>query len=141
MVELNKRPENAKFKIHARTIGKLSAKGRRNPQNAYVNELLDYKIIVLAQRNYWEDHYRLFEAMSGGAMVLSDPMLPLPKGLVDGTHLVVYDSIKSLKEKIIYYLEHRDERLRIAREGHKETLLHHRTWHHMEDIFLNSEYP
>lgn len=119
--------------------GELKNKGRRNVQNDYMNGLLDYKIVVVAQRDTWEGHYRLFESMSGGELVLTDPMLPLPDGIEDRKHLVVYHSIRELKDLIIYYLNNEEERLRIAREGLKEVPLHHRTWHDMENFFLGND--
>jgi len=43
------------------------------------------------------------------------------QGFVDGEHLVLYDGIQDLKEKVFYYLDydHEAERERIAASGMK----------------------
>ena len=100
----------------------------------YAAALLSHKIIIVCQRDSWEDHYRLMEALAGGALVMTDPMHPLPAGIEDGKQLVVYESIAALKDKIKYYLEHEEERLEIAQSGHDVAMSRHRSWHRMEEL-------
>ena len=76
------------------------------------------------------------EALAGGALVLTDPMQPLPVHVHDGKHLLVYKSLGQLKKLIKYYLEHPKERLKIARAGHKVAMTAHRSWHIMERFIL-----
>ena len=59
--------------------------GRNKAQELYVATMLQYKIVVVCQRDLWEGHYRLMEALAGGAMVMTDPMHPLPFRIEDGT--------------------------------------------------------
>ena len=80
--------------------------------------------------------YRLMEALAGGAMVLTDPMQPLPVHIQDGKHLLVYRSLGQLKRLIKYYLEYPEERLKIARAGHDLAMTAHRSWHIMERFVL-----
>ena len=117
-------------KIH----GQLGVKARSNVNHEYVQALLSTKIVVVTQRDKWEDHYRLFEAMSGGAMAISDAMLSLPKGLVNGTHLVLFQSVEELNSLIEHYLSNKDQRLQIANEGWRLALQKHRSWHRMEEL-------
>ena len=86
-------------------MGARSRPGRNAVQKAYVDALLSSKIVVTSQRDRWEDHYRLMEALATGALVLTDPMTHLPSHLVDGESLVVYRSLAELRDKIVYYLE------------------------------------
>jgi len=112
--------------------------GRQHAQGAYLEALLDYKIVVVCQRDKWEGHWRLMEALLGGGMVMTDPMHPLPYLFEDGKSVIVYKSIAELKEKILYFLGHEDERLEIARRGHEIAMNHHRSWHIMERIVLGN---
>jgi hypothetical protein len=102
----------------------------------YVKALLQSKIVVVAQRDEWEDHYRLYESLASGALVLTDPMLALPEGLVNGTNLLVYETLQDLEHLLTYYLEHDEERQEIAKRGFAMVMGRHRTWHRMEQILF-----
>lgn len=116
--------------------GKATKKGRNKVHSAYIEAMLRTKIIVVTQRDKWEDHYRLFEAVVSGAMILTDRMLSLPHGLENGTSIVEYVSAGDLKSKILYYISHPKERLEIARKGREVAMMQHRTWHRMEEIIF-----
>jgi hypothetical protein len=108
-------------------------------QLEYVQQLLRSKIVVVAQRDEWEDQYGLLEAMACGAMVMTDVMLSLPSmGLVNGKHVVLYDSDKSLRELILYYLhpKHEQKRLAIAKRGWQVAMERHRSWHRIEEMIF-----
>jgi hypothetical protein len=119
-------------------VSMRNAIGRTNVSKEYLESLLTTKIVVVAQRDNWEDHYRLFEAISCGALVMTDPMLSLPDELVDGENIIVYRSLDHLRKLVLYYLDpaHNDERLRIARAGWKLAMGRHRTYHWMEELFF-----
>jgi hypothetical protein len=102
----------------------------------YIEALLRTKILVVTQRDGWEDHYRLFEGIVAGPMVMTDRMLALPAGLENGTSVVEFGSEKELLSLINYYLEHEDERLSIAAEGRRVAMSQHRSWHRMEQIIF-----
>lgn len=112
--------------------------GRTKVSNNYLESLLTTKIVIVAQRDMWEDHYRLFEAVSGGALVMTDPMLTLPDGLVDGENIIVYRSLDHLRKLVLHYVDpaHSSERLEIARAGWKLAMGRHRTYHWMEELFF-----
>jgi hypothetical protein len=110
--------------------------GRLEAQTAYVNALLQYKIVVVAQKDHWEDHYRLMEALVSGALVMSDCMIMMPDGLVDGKSIVLYNSVADMIDKIKHYLwsASKEERQTIAREGRRIAMTRHRSWHMMERV-------
>lgn len=108
--------------------------GRRGVKLEYIEALLDAKIVVVTQRDDWEDHYRLFEAVMSGALVLTDRMLGMPEGLVNGTSIIEFATEEDLKQKILYYLANSDERRAIAGRGREVAMTRHRTWHRIEDV-------
>lgn len=114
--------------------GKANSQGRNGVDTNYIRNMLQYKIVVVAQKDNWEDHFRLFEALCSGALVVHDQMLAPPKGLVDGESIVFYRNMTDLKIKILYYLKHDEKRLAIARRGRQVALQRHRSWHRMEEV-------
>lgn len=112
--------------------------GRRGVTSAYIDALLDSKINVVTQRDNWEDHYRLFEALVTGGMVITDKMLSLPEGLKNGTNIIECISQEDLRAKILYYLSHPDERIEIARQGRLLAMSRHRSWHRIEEIIFGT---
>jgi hypothetical protein len=118
----------------AALAGEAKQAGRSQVHLEYARRLLQSKIVVVAQKDEWEDHYRLMEGLASGALVLSDVMLTLPQGLVDGKSLVFYRNQSHLVQLVSYYLSHDQERLRIAREGRRVAMTMHRSWHRMEEV-------
>jgi hypothetical protein len=111
-----------------------------NVQYQYTWDLLKCKIVVITQRDEWEDHYRLMESLAGGALVMTDPMVILPAGLVDKVNIIMYDNPKMLKALIKYYLkpENEKERRSIAHKGYKLVMGRHRCWHRLEELLFGS---
>jgi hypothetical protein len=107
-------------------------------QFKYIEELLACKIVVITQRDEWEDHYRLMESLASGALVMTDSMVALPEGFIDKVNILVYDSPKMLKYLIKHYLkpENENERKRIASKGHKLVMGRHRCWHRLEELLF-----
>ena len=131
-----KHSKSHNWTIYNDIIGWRAKKGRTGVHVDYAQALLDYKIIVTAQRDVYEDHWRLFEALISGALVFTDPMLDYPYGIEDGTNIIVYKSFNDLQDKLYYYLTHDKERKEIARNGRIMALEHHRSWHRWEDLIL-----
>lgn len=80
---------------------------------------------------------RLFQAMIAGPLVLQqrfDGMTEL-LGLKDGEHLVVWDNINDLTEKIRYYSVHDKERLSIAENGRLFVVDNHSFDRRVQEIF------
>ena len=58
------------------------------------------------------------ETMACGTLLLTDKCIDMESlGYVDGEHLVIYDGMDDLEEKIRYYPKHEDERNEIAKKG------------------------
>jgi len=72
-------------------------------------------------------NYRVWEVLGCGVMMLCSFSAHIP--LIDGVHCVFWYDDKDMIEKARYYLEHDDERQRIAEAGHKEAIEKH-TWMH-----------
>jgi hypothetical protein len=83
------------------------------------------KIVVNIPYNN-DVNMRLFEALAGGSLLITKR---IPNGqnelFKDGETLVEYTSEEDLQEKVKYYLEHEDERLKIASAGQKLALSQH----------------
>jgi SAM-dependent methyltransferase len=116
--------------------GKPLREGRRGVENAYVEMLLNTKIVVVAQRDNWEDHYRLMEALISGACVFTDFMHGMPQGLRNGTSIVEYSSEQEFRQLLLHYLNHDEERIAIGRNGREVAMMRHRTWHRIEEVIF-----
>jgi spore maturation protein CgeB len=77
---------------------------------------------------------RVFEAMACGAFVLTDRQKDVLALFRDGEHLACFSDGADLDRKIAYYLEHADERLRIAAAGRAEVLRHHTYAHRVSRL-------
>lgn len=135
LLELRNPPYNVPT-IVCDVQGQAGRRGRATVTNDYVVSMLHYKIIVVVQRDEWEGHFRMFEAMVSGAMVIHDRMLALPLGIKDNENIVMFDTMEELKNKVMYYLKNHKERLEIARRGRQLAMCHHRSWHRMEQVIF-----
>lgn len=107
----------------------------------YIKTMMESRIVVVVQRDSWIDMYRLMEALSvSGSLVMVDSMDigGLPLGLEDGVSLVEFSSVQDLQTKILYYLRHDEERIRIAKAGRQVAMSRHRSWHIMERLLLGN---
>ena len=136
MTERLKLPENGNHSVFVGVVGNKGEIGRRFVSEEYMSSMLEHKIVVVAQKDKHEDHYRLMEAFASGALVFSDPMVVPPKRLVDGHDYIVYRSMEDLESKLLYYLNCPRERLRIAYNGWLKVMTEYRSWHMMEKLVL-----
>lgn len=60
---------------------------------------------------------RLFRIMGCGILCLTHNFKDIEKDFEVGKHLVTFDSLEDMKEKIDYYLTHEEEREKIAKAG------------------------
>lgn len=128
--------DSSNLNVFVGLAGSAHKEGRRGVQSVYIEAMLETKIIVVTQRDNWEDHYRLFEALISGAMVMTDRMLLLPQGLDNGTSVIEFDSADDLRSKIMYFTSHQEERLAIARKGREVSMNQHRSWHRIEEVIF-----
>lgn len=68
---------------------------------------------------------RMFEATGMGACLLTDNGRNINDLFEPGKEIVTYSSVDEAVEKVIYLLDHEDERVEIARAGQKKTLMDH----------------
>lgn len=78
---------------------------------------------------------RDFDAMFTGALYITSRNEDLEEIFFEGEHIAYYDSTQHLISLIKYYLEHDEERKRIARSALKNANAHHRWDSRIEDIF------
>jgi spore maturation protein CgeB len=68
---------------------------------------------------------RLFEATGAGAMLITEAAPNLADYFEPGHEVVTYDGPADLMEKLRHYLEHDEERKRIAAAGQARSLRDH----------------
>jgi spore maturation protein CgeB len=68
---------------------------------------------------------RMFEATGMGALLLTESATNLSDFFEPGREVVAYDGVDDLVEKIRHFLEHENERRRIAAAGQRRTLTRH----------------
>lgn len=68
---------------------------------------------------------RTFEVMATGSFLLTTDIPTLHDLFTDGVHCVMYKNYDDMVDKAKYYLEHDEERERIAKAGMEETLSKH----------------
>lgn len=86
--------------------------------NSYIRILNQSKIFVISVNINKRLAMKFTEAMACGAMVLSDEPEDLNiQGFKRGEHLVLYNGLGDMKNKLLYYLNHNKERNTIARNG------------------------
>lgn len=123
------------------TEHKLSVYGRHweeYPVQEYVvNDYMDndkvgqaYHDAKILLNDHWDDmreygiiSNRIFDALAVGAFVISD-YIPEIDTLFDGA-VVTYQTKEDLKEKVDYYLEHDEEREKLAKRGQEIVLSQH----------------
>lgn len=110
--------------------------GRMSQGNdSYYNTMLNSKIVVNCNPDMWEGDYRLFEALSCGSAVFSDPMItPVINPLINEKDLVYYDTLELLGDRIIYYLNNMDELQKIASSGYNKAMKYHKSSDRIDEI-------
>ena len=113
---------------------------RQTVDASYFDLMRRAMVVVTCNPSFWDGDFRLFEALSSGALVFTDELhTPQPFPLVDGVHCVVYDNHDKadLRRKLDYYLAHPREAARIAANGLAHVLRHHRAVSRV-DYFLRT---
>lgn len=68
---------------------------------------------------------RLFESASVGTFQIVDARDGISEWFTIGEHLVVFDDLQDLRDKVAYYLAHDDERQHIADSAREHVMAHH----------------
>ena len=79
---------------------------------------------------------RVFEVLGCGTMLLTNDVGEIGQAELfeDGVHLVTYQTVEDAEEKLAYYLEHEEERARIAAAGRALVVAQHTYLHRMREI-------
>jgi glycosyltransferase involved in cell wall biosynthesis len=80
---------------------------------------------------------RNFEVLGSGGFLLTSRVKALEELLTDGVHCVMYDNLDDMVEKAKYYLEHDEERDRIANAGYEHVIANH-TIDHRVNVILDA---
>jgi spore maturation protein CgeB len=80
---------------------------------------------------------RNFEVLGAGGFLLTSRVESLEGILTDGVHCMMYDNLEQAVEKAKYYLEHDEEREKIARAGYDHVIANH-TIDHRVDVILEA---
>ncbi|KAL7527137.1 hypothetical protein ACHAXR_004431 [Thalassiosira sp. AJA248-18] len=128
------RHPDAGIQVNTDVVGFIHRAGRRGFHPNFISGMASTEIIVLAQRDNWEGHFRLCEALLSGALTQKY----FPHDLFDGENIVIYNSWLDLELKILHYLDpkNEEERIKLGR-GREVVLTHHRSWQQAERLFLN----
>lgn len=68
---------------------------------------------------------RIFDILGSGGFVMTNYQQEIPEMFEVGKDLEVYTSLEELQEKCAYYLEHDEERIKIALNGYNKTKKYH----------------
>lgn len=80
---------------------------------------------------------RTFETMATGSFLLTNWIPTIEEMFDDGKHLVLYRSLDEMIDKAKYYLDHDEEREKIAQAGYEEVMAKH-TIQHRVNIIINT---
>jgi len=90
----------------------------RLPAEGYRDAIVKSKIFACANGEWNEMTLKYFECLASGTFMLTERPNDFKKvGLIDGEHLVLFNGLEDFEAKARYYLEHEEERERIAKQG------------------------
>lgn len=103
-----------------------------------LNDLCASAKIFVAPRYPQDDFYwsnRIYQIVGRGGFMIHPKLHGLTKEFEDGKHVVFYKDEKDMVEKIDYYLEHPEERKKIAKAGMEYCKKNHTYHHALEKMF------
>lgn len=134
-------------------VGHISSENRIEALDrifkAFPNFFYGQKLFNEAARKYAESkvvfniamkddvNMRCFEALGSKSFLLTDKVQSIEDIFTDKEHLVLYDSLDDAIEKAKYYIEHDEEREKIALAGYQHVLKHH-TIDNRVQVILNA---
>ncbi len=139
---LRRDPAFSKYKIHVGIAGASGYDGRNSTDDVYHKTMIRSKIIVTCNPSMWSGDYRLFESFIGQSMVFVDRMvMPVKHPFEHKKHIYYYhrNDMTNLKNALLYYLEHPEERKQIAVEGQQYVLRYHRPGNRIDEMLQEIE--
>jgi hypothetical protein len=82
----------------------------------------------------YANNMRLYEATGVGTLLVTDHKQNLAELFAPGEEVVAYRTPEECAELVSYYLEHEEERERIARAGQERTLREHTYYQRMQEL-------
>jgi spore maturation protein CgeB len=127
-------------KVNCESLDRLSVKSVQLKHTEWVKIFAAAKIAIVLHFQdgitpCYQASPKVYEALACNSFVLVDKQKDVLSLFDDGKHLVSFDSITDLKQKIIYFLNNSDEREKIVAQGHKEVLNKHTYVHRMREMF------
>lgn len=128
-------------KLEAKSKLRRCVKASHTPPSEWLKIYSASKIVLVTHYQDPEKRFhvyqaspKIFEAMACGAFTVSDNQRDVFSLFKDGEHLVRFDNPGELVKKIKYYLDHSEERERIAMQGREEVLKNHTYEHRIEKL-------
>src|ERR1019366_5993912 len=90
--------------------------------------------IILNEAIHDDLNMRVFEALACKKLLLTEDIPAVRDHFVDGEHLVLFKTVDEAVEKARYYLDHTEDRERIAKAGYEEFLDKHTYMHRAKEI-------
>ncbi|WP_377889543.1 glycosyltransferase [Alkalihalobacillus sp. R86527] len=126
------------FKYHQHPGYKQIAKGHLAGE-AYAKELNRAKIFLTCDSIYHYPVLKYFEAPACNTLLLASSSKELTDlGFIDGKTFVSVNE-HNVVQKAAYYLQHEEERIRIARAGHEMVQANHSTSKRAEELMQHIE--
>ena len=122
-------------------VGQINKATRSTLSKDYFDNMHNAQIIVTVSPANWEGDFRLWESLSSGALVFTDPIfVPHPYSLIDGVHCVFFhnNNREELFEKMDYYRKNSGLARRIAIQGYLHALKYHRTVNLMDYVLRSA---
>lgn len=77
---------------------------------------------------------RVWDVLGSGGFLLTNYQAEMPYYFEEGKDLVFFDGVEDMCEKVAYYLEHEEERKRIAENGYRKVKEHHTYVHRVSEM-------
>jgi len=77
---------------------------------------------------------RVMEVMGTGSFLLTEDIPTIHELFTDGVNLVTYKNMDDAIEKAKYYIEHNEEREKIAKAGYDEVISKHTYDNRVEEV-------
>jgi len=77
---------------------------------------------------------RVWDVLGSKGFLLTNYQAEIPYYFEEGKDLVCFDGVEDLREKVVYYLEHEEEREQIAENGYKKVKEYHTYVNRIKDM-------
>ena len=119
---------------------KLKSVMKRVVHDKYINSINQSKIAIISVNCFQSPNMKFTEFTSCGTLVLSDQPDDMKElGFKNNKHLVIYNNINDLKDKINYFLKNEKEREIIAKQGMEFTRKTHNNIIRTKEMFSQIE--